>query len=93
MVAQLGKEEYLEIEGEHMSLADRINEIMEKLAQAGNLVFQDLFNSDADRKMIIYTLLAILELMKLRMIKAYQTGPFGVIRIFKAVEEDGAQIG
>lgn len=91
IVAQQGKEEYLQIEGEHMSLADRINEIMDRLMQTGNLVFQDLFDRLADRRMIIYTLLAILELMKLRMIKAYQTGPFEVIRIFKAVEEDVAQ--
>ncbi|MDP2268455.1 MAG: segregation/condensation protein A, partial [Deltaproteobacteria bacterium] len=88
IVAQLGKEEYLQIEGEHMSLADRINEIMDRLMQTENLVFHDLFDRLADRRMIIYTLLAILELMKLKMIKAYQTGPFGVIRIFKAVEED-----
>jgi segregation and condensation protein A len=87
IVAQLGTEEYLQIEGEHMSLTDRINEIMYRLTQAGNLVFQDLFDRVADRRMIIYTLLAILELMKLRMIKAYQAGPFGVIRIFMAVEE------
>jgi segregation and condensation protein A len=91
IVAQMGKEEYLQIEGEHMSLADRINEIMDRLMQTGNLVFQDLFDGIADRRMIIYTLLAILELMKLRMIKAYQTGPFGVIRIVKAVAENVAQ--
>ena len=91
IIAQLGKEEYLQIEGEHMSLADRINEIMDRLTQTGNLVFQDLFDRLANRRTIIYTLLAILELMKLRMIKAYQTGPFGVIRIFKAVEKDVAQ--
>jgi segregation and condensation protein A len=88
IVVQLGKEDYLQIEGEHMSLADRINEIMHRLTVAGDLVFQDLFDGFADRRMIIYTLLAILELMKLRMIKAYQTGPFGVIRIFRAVEDD-----
>lgn len=86
IVAQIGKEEYLQIDGEQMSLADRINEIMDRLAQAGNLVFEDLFDRFAGRRMIVYTLLAILELMKLRMIKAYQTGPFGVIRIFRAVE-------
>ena len=71
-----------------MSLADRINEIMERLAQEQNLIFQALFDGLPDRRMIIYTLLAILELMKLRMIKAYQSGPFGVIRIFPAVSDD-----
>ena len=32
------------------------------------------------------TFLALLELIKLKMIKAYQTAAFGVIRIFPAVE-------
>ena len=40
-----------------------------------------------DRKRIVYTFLAILELMKLRMIRACQAGSFGTIRLFPAVEE------
>ena len=84
----MDKEVFLEIQSEKMSLADRINEIMERLTTVGNMVFQDLFDGLADRRMIIYTFLAVLELMKLRMIKAYQSAPFGVIRIFPAVQED-----
>lgn len=87
VVSQMDKEEYLEIKGEKISLADRINEIMEKLAGAKSLIFQDLLEGREERRTIIYTLLAVLELMKLRMIKVYQAGPFGVIRILLAVEE------
>jgi segregation and condensation protein A len=87
----MDKEEFLEIKGEKISLADRINAIMEKLTGVENLIFQDLFEGVADRRAIIYTLLAILELMKLRMIKVYQSGPFGAIRIFPAVAEDASQ--
>ena len=39
-----------------------------------------------DRRRIVYTFLALLELIKLKMVKAYQTAAFGVIRIFPAVE-------
>jgi len=88
IAVRLDKKEYLQIEGDHMSLSDRINEILDRLTTTESLVFHDLFDRLSDRRMIIYTLLAILELMKLRMIKACQTGPFGVIRIFRAV--DGA---
>lgn len=87
IVSQLDKTELLEIDGERMSLTDRINEIMEKLLQARNLTFTDLLEECGNRRIIIYTLLAILELVKLRMIKAYQSGPFDVIRISPAVEE------
>lgn len=87
IVSQLDETELLDIDGERMSLTDRINEIMEKLLQVRTLTFTDLLEEYGDRRMIIYTLLAILELMKLRMINAYQSGPFGAIRIFPAGEE------
>ncbi len=87
IVSQMDKEIYLEVKSDHLSLADRINEILERLIAVQNLTFQELFDGFADKRMIIYTLLAILELMKMRMIRAYQTGPFGIIRIQRAVEE------
>jgi len=88
IVSRMDKEELLEISGEKMSVTDRINEIMDKLTKERNVVFTDLLDGlITNKRKIIYTLLAILELMKLRMIKAYQSGPFGVIRIFLAVED------
>jgi len=84
LVSRMDKQELLEINGERMSLSDRINEIMERLAQVQPLLFTDIIEEIADRRSVIYTLLAILELMKLRMVKAYQSGPFGVIKIFTA---------
>ena len=92
IVNQIDKDEYLEVQSERISLADRINEIIERLTQTRTLTFQDLFDDHVDRRMIIYTLLAVLELMKLRLIKAYQSGPFGVIRILMAVSEDTTQM-
>ncbi len=69
-----------------MSLTDIINDIMERLSHEKNLTFEELLGERKDRRRIIYTFLALLELIKLRMIKAYQTSAFGVIRIFPAVE-------
>lgn len=87
MAADLPREEIMEIETEKMSLSDTINEIMEKLAEAKDLSFTDLTGASPTRRKIIYTLLALLELMKIRLIRAFQSGPFGPIRIFPAVEE------
>lgn len=86
VVSQLDKKELLEIDLEKLSLTDIINDIMDQLAAMKSLTFEDLLQEKKDRRRIIYTFLALLELIKLRMIKAYQTSVFGVIRIFPAVE-------
>jgi len=86
IVSQMDKKELMEIDLEKLSLTDIINEIMEQLSLTKSLTFDDLLRERKDRRRIIYTFLALLELIKLRMIKAYQTSVFGVIRIFPAVE-------
>ena len=86
IISGLDHSEDMAIDTEKMSLTDRINEIMEQLAEKKDLTFTDLLGERTDRKRIVYTFLAILELMKLRMVRAYQLGPFGVIRLFLAVE-------
>ncbi len=87
VVERMDQEELLEIDTERISLSDRINEILEDLEREKSLSFTDLLKASRSRKSIIYTLLAILELMKMRVIRAFQADPFGSIRIFPAVEE------
>jgi segregation and condensation protein A len=86
IVSQTDKQELLEIDLEKLSLTDIINEIMEQLSIKKSLAFEDLLGGRRDRRRIIYSFLALLELIKMRMVKAYQTSFFGVIRIFPAVE-------
>lgn len=86
IVASLDHPEELAFDSEKMSLTDVINEIMERLSQEKQLTFSELLGERVERKRIVYTFLAILELMKLRMVRAFQAGPFGVIRLFLAVE-------
>jgi segregation and condensation protein A len=71
---------------EKLSLTDRINEVMTQLAEKKKLTFVELLQDSRDKRMMLYTFLAILELMKLRMIKVYQASPFGVIRVALAAE-------
>ena len=84
---RMDKEDLLEIDTERISLSDRINEILEDLSREKSLSFTDLLKTSRTKKGIIYTLLAILELMKMRVVRAFQADPFGQIRIFPAVEE------
>jgi segregation and condensation protein A len=86
ILARLDRTEPMEIDAERMSLTDRINEIMERLTEDKHLTFADLIGGRNDRRWILYTFLALLELMKLRMIRAYQGESYGTIRLFLAVE-------
>ncbi len=86
IVSTMEKGELLEIDTEKMSLAEKMNEIMDRLTEKRNLTFTELLGEQANRRMLIYTFLAILELMRQRMIRIYQTSSFGVIRICLAVE-------
>jgi len=87
VIADSGKAELLEIDLEKISLADRINEIMEILTKNKSLTFHELMGEASSRRQIIYTFLAILDLVKLRMVRAFQSESSGVIRVFLAVEE------
>jgi segregation and condensation protein A len=87
IVVNLRQDEIMEIDVEKMTIAERINEIMERLGTEKDMSFTDLFGETPTRKRIIYTFLAILELMKLRLIRAFQSGSFGPIRIFLAADD------
>ncbi|MBW2630439.1 MAG: segregation/condensation protein A [Deltaproteobacteria bacterium] len=77
----VGQKDLMEIDVEKMSLSDRINDIVDELERRGELTFTDLLEDAGNRRRLIYTFLAILELMKLRIIRAYQAVPYGTIRI------------
>ncbi|MBN2538595.1 MAG: segregation/condensation protein A [Deltaproteobacteria bacterium] len=81
-----GQKELMEIDIEKISLSDRINDIVDELEKKGECTFTDLLGESSNRRRLIYTFLAILELMKLRIVKAYQSVPYGTIRICLAGE-------
>lgn len=87
IVSSMVAEELMEIDTERISLSERINEIMERLTKEKVVTFVELLEGMTDRLKVIYTFLALLELMKLRMVKAYQVEHFGAIRIYLAVDE------
>ena len=77
-----------EIAMERVSIMDRINEILELFREEESLSFDQLFTEVTSRVMIIATFLAILELIKLKVIKAHQDRPFGQIYLVRAAAID-----
>lgn len=68
-----------------IKVEDKIKEILTKLHEKKTITFEELFYGqslrDTNRIEIIVTFLALLELLRLRIVKAYQELPFGKILI------------
>jgi segregation and condensation protein A len=84
----LPPEEFQEISVEHLNIKDKILQIMEQLWEVESLAFPELFTSSTSRREVVLTFLALLELLRLRMIRVYQAESFGTIRIFSPVEQE-----
>jgi segregation and condensation protein A len=67
---------------EHLSVEDKIKEILLILGRENrSMVFHRLFPEQATRRVVIITLLAILELVKMKRIRIFQLAPFETIRV------------
>ena len=88
VVGKLKTTSAMAIEIEKISLAERIQEVKEQLQREKSMTFTDLMAGQTSRRQLIYTFLAILELIRKHVAKAYQSSSFGVIRLF--YEEEGA---
>jgi segregation and condensation protein A len=79
-------EHSMEMSADTMRLKDRITQLMETLAGVSSITFHELFAGQIGKRDIILSFLAILELMRLQMIRAFQHQPSGIIRVYLAVE-------
>jgi segregation and condensation protein A len=86
----------LEVQRERLSIAERINTLLERLKKTrGEVPFEELFEESSGVGDVIVTFLAILELMRLRMVRAWQAVPGERIMVTdirpEGAEEDGEQ--
>lgn len=72
---------------ERFSIADRIPVILERL-RGGDVQFSSLFSEAPERHEIIITFLALLELVRTRVVRAMQAERFGAITLTLAVKDD-----
>ena len=78
----INSDRFVEIKRENVDLGVKMKEIMDKLKAKDNIVFQSLFRVSSQREDIVITFLAILELIRLKMIKVYQVTANGIIKIY-----------
>jgi len=68
---------------EHISVEARIEQLLSRLSETEACGFEDLFADTHDRAGLIVTFLALLEMIRLKLIRVFQSGSFGPIRVYK----------
>jgi len=91
VLGRYGGVKELSVTLEEISVTDKLNEIMARLESVEYLTFDALFEHGRTRMEVIATFLALLELMRLKLLRVNQTRAGGEILIYRAVENgDGA---
>jgi segregation and condensation protein A len=68
---------------EQISVEQRIEQLLERLSETEAVGFEDLFADAGSRADLIVTFLALLEMIRLKLIRVFQSGSFGPIRVYK----------
>jgi len=80
------RENLQDIFGEHFTVSDKIEWILERVSEGVALRFSELFETVASRVEIVVTFLALLELIRLKQVRATQDNPFDEIGIVSATD-------
>jgi segregation and condensation protein A len=68
---------------EQIPVEVRIDQLLSRLSETEACGFDDLFSDTEDRAGLIVTFLALLEMIRLKLVRVFQSGSFGPIRVYK----------
>jgi len=83
--------EVVSITRETLTVKDRISFIMEKIENQDTMRFEDLFEGNITRTYLIVTFIALLEILRLGLARAYQERDFGAIWIINSQRQPAAE--
>jgi len=72
-------EQNLEITRETLTVADKISYIVDRIENVDGIRFEDLFEEGFSKVTLLVTFLAVLEIVRLGLVKIYQESAFGLI--------------
>jgi segregation and condensation protein A len=76
---------------EQISIEDRIAQLLSRLSETDACGFDDLFaDGDGSKPFLIVTFLALLEMIRLKLVRAFQAGGSGEIRVYKRARPSDA---
>jgi segregation and condensation protein A len=87
VLENMPKGEAVEFHVDRLSMADAIAFLLDRLKEEGSIRFDRLLKEFTTKSEILSFFLGILELIRLKTVKAYQAIPMGLITIVPAVQE------
>lgn len=90
LMASRQEQMILGLEGDEITLEDRMGQLLERLRRQGSLAFHELFKPGAGRSEMVVSFLALLELTRVGLIRVYQERSDGPGEIL-AGEPDAAR--
>ncbi|MEJ2038887.1 MAG: segregation/condensation protein A, partial [Desulfosarcinaceae bacterium] len=82
ILQKVAKEHTVDLASDQVSVKDRMTAMVQILEDKGSVAFSELFGDIVEKHFFIVTFLALLELMKLNLVRAVQSSQSGIIRIF-----------
>ncbi len=73
-----------------VSIETRTREVLRRLEGIGSCGFEDLFDEDRSRGELVTTFLAVLEMIRMKLIRVFQSASFGPIRVHRRDRPDDA---
>ena len=83
VVARAKQRPNVYLPGEQIPIETRIEQLMAKLSENEACGFEDLFADVQTRAGLIVTFLALLEMIRLKLVRVFQSGALGPIRVYK----------
>ena len=68
---------------EQIPVEVRIDQLLARLSETEAMGFEDLFADVNDKSGLIVTFIALLEMIRLKLVRVFQSGNFGPIRVYK----------
>ena len=68
---------------EEIPVEERIDQLLSRLSETEACGFEELFADIEDRRGLIVTFIALLEMIRLKLVRVFQSGSFGPIRVYK----------
>lgn len=75
---------------EQIPIEVRIEQLLHRLSETEACGFEDLFEDVQTRSGMVVTFLALLEMIRLKLIRVFQQASFAAIRVYKRAQVDGA---
>src|SRR6185369_2449768 len=90
VVARAKSRPQVYLPAEQIPIETRITQLLERLSETDACGFEDLFEDVQTRSGMVVTFLALLEMIRLKLIRVFQQANFGAIRIYKRAQLEGA---